>query len=430
MPNRCTLFTALAASAMVGGCGSSDTQAVQQNSTRQNDAGAQKGDATAIVTGDISVPNVTAGTNFSFDVGAVDSVAHRYYLADRNNKGVDVVDTTTNTFVKTITGGFAGCNTSMGVPSPDCSTVSNTKSGPNGVIVLPGTNFIYVGDLNAVQVIDKTTDTVVKTIPVSTAGFRADEGCFDPDHNLFMITSPDEMPPFAAFIDTTAQAVVAKVTFNDATGGLEQCAYDHGTQSFFINNDATTANPHGELDVLPAASVAAIAPGGSVNYATLPGFKMSSEGNCDPSGLALGPGNDLAVDCRPGAAGSAMNVLIFDRTSGALLATVNGGGGDQIAYDSISNRFLVAASRWTASGVSNPNAACNVTTPCTPVLNVIDAASRTVVARVPTGNNSHSVAIDGPSHQVYDPYSSAALPAGAVTGASFAGGGISVVLLQ
>ena len=37
---------------------------------------------------DIEMPNVTAGTNFSFDIGAVDPANGRFYFTDRNNKSV------------------------------------------------------------------------------------------------------------------------------------------------------------------------------------------------------------------------------------------------------------------------------------------------------------------------------------------------------
>lgn len=416
------LFTVLGTGSMLVGCGSSSSTA---------------GSPQVHLATNIAVPHVAPGTNFSFDISAVDGPGGRYYLADRNNQGIDVVDIKTNAFLETITGGFAGCMTSAGVPLANCAgSVDNSRSGPNGVVLVPGSNFIYVGDVNSVRVIDKTSSAVTKTIVVSTSGLRADEGCFDADDNLLMISSPEETPPFATFVDAATQAIVSKVTFTDSSGaaaaGLEQCGYDHGTRSFYVNNDGTTANPHGELDVIPAASIVGMTGGGStVNYTALTGVKMYSEGDCDPTGLAFGPGNDLAVDCRPGTVGTHMNILIMDRITGAMLATINAGGGDQLAYDSVSNRYLVAASRWNASGMTMNNAAaCTAANPCTPALMVIDAASRALLDQVPAGNNSHSVAVDGVSHQVYLPYSSSAVPAGAVTGPDFAAGGISVVLLQ
>jgi len=50
----------------------------------------------------ISIPNVTQGTNFSFDIGAVDAANGRFYFTDRNNKSVDVIDVAANKLVKQI----------------------------------------------------------------------------------------------------------------------------------------------------------------------------------------------------------------------------------------------------------------------------------------------------------------------------------------
>src|SRR5258708_19777573 len=145
----------------------------------------------------IVIPGTTAGQNFSFDMSVGDGAKGRMYFTDRNNKSVDVIDVATNSFLKQITGGFAGCNT-----GPTCAGANNDKSGPDGLNLIPGTNFIYVGDVNSVKIIDTSTDTVVKTVAIGgTSGLRADEGCYDPDHKIFMINSPGENPPFATFID-------------------------------------------------------------------------------------------------------------------------------------------------------------------------------------------------------------------------------------
>ena len=163
----------------------------------------------------ILVPGVTPTTNFSFDIADVDSARGRMYFTDRNNKGVDIIDIKTNTFLKRITDSFAGCDT-----GPSCAGANNDKSGPDGLNVIPGTNFVYVGDVNGVKIIDVNSDTVVNTVTVSNSGLRADEGCYDPDHKIFMISSPGETPPFATFIDVTTQKIIATVVFTDPGTGL------------------------------------------------------------------------------------------------------------------------------------------------------------------------------------------------------------------
>jgi hypothetical protein len=391
---------------------------------------------TLALTASIAVPGVGTTTNFSFDISAVDPVKGRYYFTDRNNKSVDVFDIKTNTFIKQITGGFAGCDT-----GPTCAGANNDKSGPDGLNIIPGTTFIYVGDVNSVKIIDTQTDTVVKTIAIGgTSGLRADEGCYDPDHKIFMINSPGESPPFATFIDTVTQKIIATVLFTDpgtgptgpASAGLEACVYDHASASFLNNNDGSTANPHGEVDVIPASFVLAGTPAAPVTL-TLPvptagnGFKIFPLGNCDPTGLDLGPGTDLGVMCRQGTTGALLTFLILNRTNGTVLATINAGGGDQIQYDAATNRYYLAASRYTASGLAAVNGTCSSASPCTPLLIVVDASTRKIVASAVTGNNAHSLAVDAVNHQVYMPYSSAAAPGGCATcAATFPSGGVAV----
>ena len=280
---------------------------------------------------------------------------------------------------------------------------------------------------------------MVKTIAIGGAsGLRADEGCYDPDHKIFMISSPGENPPFATFIDTTTQKIIATLLFTDPgtgaggppSGGLEACVYDHGTASFLVNNDGSTANPNGEVDVIPAAAILVGTPAAPVRL-TLPtiapgnGFKVFPLGNCDPTGIDLGPGTDLVVECRQGTAGVPLTTQILNRTSGAVLANLNIGGGDAIVYDPSSNRYYVAASRWTASGLSS-GPSCSTASPCTPVLAIIDAATRTLIEARVTGNNAHSVAVDAGTHQVYLPYSSAVAPAGCSNCGTVSEGGVLV----
>lgn len=382
--------------------------------------GGAGGPATPTKIADIAVPNVTAGTNFSFDLGTTDGT--KYYFTDRNNAAVDVIDIASKTFANSIKG--TGANAFAG------SNASNAKAGPDGVNAVGA--LLYAGDVNSVKIIDPATSTVLNEIVVSTGGVRADEGCLDPVHNLYMISSPEENTPFATFIDTKTQQIVAKVTFTDSAGnpsaGLEQCRYDADSDSFFVNNDGTTANPHGEFDKLPGAAIRAIPAGATVNYTALAGVGTFTEGNCDPTGLAVGPGTDVAVSCREGTTGAPLLVQIMNRTTGAIVASLNAGGADQLEYDATSNRYYGASSRWTASGKAGTNGACSAAAPCTPVLTIIDASTRTVVDQIPTGNNAHSVAIDPATGLVFLPYSSAASPAGCATCAAngFINGGVLV----
>jgi hypothetical protein len=365
-------FCAIAITALISGCGGSNN----------SNSGPR-------IVSTIAVPN-SASPPFNFDISYADS--GKYYLADRNNTAVDVVDTKTNTLTAQIKGPYAGIG------------ATSDTSGPDGLVGIPGTNTIYVGDVNSVKVVDVGAQQVTKTIPISTSGSRVDEGCYDPDDKLIMIASPGESPPFVTFISTTTQAVVSKLTFTGSSG-LEACAYDPKNKNFIINNDGTTANPEGEVNIIPAASVVAGAPAVT---------RVFPLGHCSPTGLDLGPNNDMVVGCDP-LPGNPLITLILDRTSGATLATVPFGGVDQIAYDSATNRYVLPARHYQTSKIA---AASNFV----PTLGLVDAASRSIITTLAIGNNAHSVAVDSATGQAYLPFGPGV--------AAFPNGGIQVVTIH
>jgi hypothetical protein len=169
-----------------------------------------------------------------------------------------------------------------------------------------------------------------------------------------------------------------------------------------------------------------------VNYTALAGVHAYGEGNCGPTGLALGPGTDIAVGCREATTAAPLLVQILNRNTGVIVKSVNAGGGDQIEYDASTNRYYNAASRWTASGMAAVGGACSAPSPCTPVLAIVDAATYDVVALLPTGNNAHSVAVDAASGLAFMPISSATAPAGCSTCAAngFNDAGVAVFAIQ
>jgi DNA-binding beta-propeller fold protein YncE len=305
---------------------------------------------------------------------------------------------------------------------------------------------MYAGDVSSVKVINTSTNAVTAVInggQLAASGVRADEGCVGsgPAAGTYIISSPEAAVPFMTVINTATDAVIATITFSDLAGapsaGLEQCRYDAVNDLWFVNNDGTTANPHGELDALPGASIRAIAPGGTVNYTALAGVKMypmtaTPTPGCDPTGLALGPGTDIAIMCREGTTGAPLLLQILNRLTGAIVASLNAGGGDQLEYDPTTNRYYGGNSRWTSTGLAGTGGACSATSLCTPTLSIVDAGSRTVVAMLPTGNNAHSVAVDPASGLIFMPFSSATSPAGCGTCAAngFTNGGVLVFRAQ
>jgi hypothetical protein len=322
----------------------------------------------------ITLPGIVPGGKFTYDIGVADATARRYYLADRTNASLDIINL--DTFAVRQIGGFTG------------QKASNDISGPDGVVFVPGGS-VYVGDVNVVKVVDPVAGTVTKTITTGTAGLRTDEGCYDPDDKLIMFANPADTPPFATFISTTTNTVVAKLLFPTSVG-LEQCVYDPGTKKFFINNDGTPTNPNGELDAILASTAVAGAPAIANAY---------PEGKCGPTGLALGPNSNMVVGC-DAPAGNPQITLIMN-TSGAIVTTIaQVGGSDEVAYDPKLNHYYTASRNWTADGISQTGVTGAT---FTPVLGVIDAATNRWLGNLPTGAGSHSVAADSATGKVFVP---------------------------
>src|SRR6516225_12107114 len=76
-------------------------------------------------------------TFFSFDISWVDPVLNKYYLADRSNKTIDILDLSTlpPTLTQVVNKGFQGF------------TGNNDNSGPDGVLTANNSTELWVGDI-------------------------------------------------------------------------------------------------------------------------------------------------------------------------------------------------------------------------------------------------------------------------------------------
>src|ERR1700730_15129107 len=80
----------------------------------------------------IQVPG--AASFFSFDISWFDPARNQYFLADRNNKAIQVVDPTSFSIKPFPNAGFAGF------------TGNNDTSGPDGVLTANNHTELWVGD--------------------------------------------------------------------------------------------------------------------------------------------------------------------------------------------------------------------------------------------------------------------------------------------
>lgn len=308
----------------------------------------------------------------SFDISWVDRSSQRYYLADRSNSGVDIVDARTNAFLERIAG-FAGPST------------SNDTAGPNGVLVIHSRHELWAGDGDStVKVVDLDTNAIVATI--STGGTkRADEMAYDQKDGLFVVANDADSTPFVTFIDVRSRTVVGHISFPQATNGLEQPLWDPETHLFYMSVPQVGDDPmNGGIAVMDPRTRSLV----TIRTVT----------NCQPAGLALGFKQHLLLGCSGDAiaAGAHAQSQIMDARTGAVVATImQVGGSDEVWYNAGDKRYYLAARSMTSNGLASGTA--------TPVLGVIDAVTNTWITNIATGPQSHSVAADPINNKVFVP---------------------------
>lgn len=310
----------------------------------------------------------------SFDISFVDQKTNHYFLADRSNKAVDIVDGAT----LKVTGQVPGF---VGVPADK----DNDLAGPNGVLTID--NEIWAGDGDSsVKVIDSKTQKIVDTI--RTGGKkRADEMAYDPKHQIFIVANDADDPPYVTLISTRpGHKILGKIEFKDASDGIEQPIYYAPKGVFMMSVPELKGDKSaGEIAIIDPLTI-------KVTGA----MKVAS---CLPAGLARGPGNRLVIGCNAGSKKSGLKpiIQIINGDTGASVATVAGiGAADEVAYSAKNGQYYISARQM----------------PDGPVLGVIDAKTNTLLQSIPTGGNAHSVAASNVTGHVYVPLPKTGGPCG------------------
>jgi hypothetical protein len=391
-------------------------------------------------------PTNTTGGMYAFDISFVDQSNQTYYLGDRSNQAVTVVDAKTGTFVQHITATppFAGVQLNAAG-----TAVNNNISGPNGVATDGAGTCLFAGD-GPSRVVSFTIPSGTQVSSVSTGGmFRADEMAFDPKDRLLLVVNNADTPPFATLISvstTCALTVGKKIIFDtlpgdsgvNATNGAEQSAWDPATQRFYesipsISGTIATPGPMGALIRINAltATVDAIF---SVPY-------------CMPAGLSLNPTNqtflqgcsvvyDTAGVAWFGADTNSANPSQVIIDVNGVFAFVNGvGSSDEVWYNAGDNHWYTGTSNspYSAHPVASTSGATSTTDQAAAILGVIDGTSQTLDQIVPTINvplvspplgpppghpngSSHSVAANGANNWVFVPHPANNAIPGCLTG--------------
>ena len=308
-------------------------------------------------------------------VGAafVDAAAGRLYLADKNNKSIDIFDAKTDTFLSRVAG-FVGV------------TKSGATTGPNGVMTARGSTEAWAGDGDStVKVIDLKTGKIVDSIATGGKN-RIGELAEDPKNEIVIAANPDDEPPFLTLISTkAAHKILAKIAIPEATAAIERSAYYAPTGHFFsdvpaIDKEKATGGL-AEVDPLKGTLVALHA---------IPG--------CNPHSLSIGPGSLIFLGCSPaGKTPSDGSMVVFDAAAGKVVDTAPDlGGSGETAYNPKLGLYYAAA-----GGI-----------PGGPAIKIIDPKAKTLVQKIQTFDGSHSLALNLGNDHVYLPTTAKSGPCG------------------
>jgi hypothetical protein len=324
----------------------------------------------------------------SFDIGFVDPRIGNYFLADRTNKSIDIIDTSTNTVAAQYQDNFAG------------ATGNNNTSGPDGVLVTDH-NRIWVGDGGSqVKVLDLGTGKELANI--NTGGKnRADELCFDAKNRIIVMANDAESPfPFISFIDADSYKVLGKMTMDGtngtpkATNGIEQCQWSPRTHRVYLN--IPEVNGPGD-DSVPGAVLVINAREQEIEQT----FTIPLASCAGPQGMAIGPHGQILLGCNaPGPSGNSPTAVINERT-GEVVATLNQeSGSDEVDYNPADNQYFLARSGVPNTGVPQFLGVVDAGPPARE-----DASVSTSPGGTGAGGN-HSVAADPVTGHVYVPIGS------------------------
>jgi hypothetical protein len=249
---------------------------------------------------------------FSFDISFVDPANGLYYLADRSNRSIDIIDTTgnnksicgpTDTGPDTLCGQIGGAGVGFAG-----YTGTTATSGPDGVVA--AFPCVFAGDGNSRVVAFNWAGTSGVTAVADTFNTggttRVDEMAIDPKDNVLMVVNNAEDPPFATLLTfntstckmsnpikvvfgtlPTATNVSSPVSNPKATNGAEQPVWEPVTQRFYEAipevNGPGGGGPNGGL--------------AQVNPLTGKIEAFFQINFCQPSGTAAGPNGDVLVGC-------------------------------------------------------------------------------------------------------------------------------------
>jgi hypothetical protein len=344
----------------------------------------------------------------SFDISWVNPDRAEYYLADRSNKGVDIIDTAHNLFKKTI-GGFVGIKLNKAG-----TAVDNNHSGPDGVV--SHGKCLYVGDGDStLKVIDLNLGKIVKTF--NTGGTtRLDEMALTTDGEILLAANNAEDPPFATLFTASGDedcgdiSMGLRITVDSSlipSGfglSIEQPAWDPMTKRFYTSIPVVAENPagcnYGQLagPITCSGGLLVTDPNepnaieGAYDPVEKTGvIKLNA---CGPNGATVGLHDNLLLGCTPANLPGSTTTLVINATTHNYAHVGGITGSDEVWFNKGDNRYYTGSSAAIKPAGSLLGRGS--------VLGVIDGTS-VLIETIPQSSGSHSVAADSERNHIFVP---------------------------
>ena len=358
----------------------------------------------------IGTPREPGAALLSYDISWVNPHRAEYYLADRSNAAIDIINTDRLTFKR-----FLGKGLFVGVKRNASGAVNNDISGPDGVTTHG--RWLYAGDGDStLKVFDLDGPNALAQPAINTGGAtRVDEMALTSDGELLLAINNAEDPPFgtlfAANGDRNHSAVVplTKITIDPVlfpgTPGIEQPAWDPKTRRFYVSvpilgkpGGCGTATCDGGLMVIDPANITRPTMVlGAFDPKTNTGVLALSD--CGPNGATVGPHDNLLLGCTPANNPTNDSTLVINATT-KHFSHVNGiVGSDEVWFNKGDGRYYTGSNRNCKTAPPCPTAAQQAA-----VLGVIDGTS-VLIETVPQSSGSHSVAADSKRNLIFVPQS-------------------------
>jgi|WetSurMetagenome_2_1015567.scaffolds.fasta_scaffold50117_1 hypothetical protein len=299
------------------------------------------------------------------DFSTLDQDNGLMYVSDRSNRGIDVIDTNSDTFVRRY-GGFRGFYNQV------------ETSGPN--IGIREGHVVWVTDAPSnVKALDIDSGKILATIDCGGGNWRIDGAALDPKNHVLMAESADTSTPYLCWINTKSMKLIGKSDLlHEATAGLEGSTWDDRTDTFYLALPEVKHGPGAVYQINPTTRT------------VVKKYHLPAGDVCEAGGISLNKDrNEIVVGC------DAKNYTdIINLNDGKVTQTGIIGGTDQTAFDPVHHKYFIASRRGSMGSV----------------LGVIDSDTGKLVSSPKTAPKSHAVAVNHKTGEVFVPMGPNKLP--------------------